>query len=248
VDALRHGIRIAAVTALLAGLLLGNPGAADAQRESGIQLSPQSNRYFISKDVGNERWAITYNLDDKTVTGNVFPISGGAPTFLTCDITRVEQAPDPADAQYFLACRASGPCAAAPCDPNAWNAPAETGPIPGSFLLPAETKSTLAGNVQPIYNQSCATSAICHANGANYVVLANGVSWANTFLVEADGVNGPQGFFVDPFLADSSFLYKKVAGTQGPTGGARMPYNGDPLPADQIELIRAWIAEGAANN
>jgi hypothetical protein len=248
VDALRHGIRIAAVTALFAGLVLGNPGAADAQRESGIQLSPQSNRYFISKDVGNERWAITYNLDDKTVTGNVFPIGGGAPTFLTCDITRVEQAPDPADAQYFLSCRASGPCAAAPCDPNQWSPGAETGPIPGSFLLPSDTKSTLAGNVQPIYNQSCATSAICHANGANYVVLANGVSWANTFLVEADGVNGPQGFFVDPFLPASSFLFEKVAGTQGPTGGARMPYNGDPLPEDQIELIRAWIAEGAANN
>jgi hypothetical protein len=248
VDAHRHRIGIAAVTALVAGLVLCAPGAANAQRESGIQLSPQSNRYFISKDVGNERWAITYNLADKTVTGNVFPIGGGTPTFLTCDITRVEQAPDPADAQYFLSCRASGPCATAPCDPNQWSAASETGPIPGSFLLPADTRATLAGNVQPIYNQSCATSAICHANGANYVVLANGVSWANTFLVEADGVNGPQGFFVAPFLPDSSFLFHKVAGTQGPTGGARMPYNGDPLPNDEIELIRAWIAEGAANN
>ena len=244
----RHRIGLAAVVTLVAGFALALPGTASAQRESGIQLSPQSNRYFISKDVGNERWAITYNLDDKTVTGNVFPINGGAPTFLTCDITRVEQAPDPANAQYFLSCRASGPCAEAPCDPNQWGTASETGPIPGSFLLPTKTKATLAGNVQPIYNQSCATSAICHANGANYVVLSNGVSWANTFLVEADGVNGPQGFFVDPFLPDSSFLFKKVAGTQGPTGGATMPYNGDPLPADQIELIRSWILEGAANN
>jgi hypothetical protein len=248
VYASRHRIRIAALAALIAAFAVGRADTASAQRESGIQLSPQSNRYFISKDVGNERWAITYNLDDKTVTGNVFPISGGAPTFLTCDITRVEQAPNPADAQYFLSCRASGPCAAAPCDPNQWGAASETGPIPGSFLLPAETKATLAGNVQPIYNQSCATSAICHANGANYVVLANGVSWANTFLVEADGPNGPQGFFVDPFLPESSFLFRKVNGTQGPGGGQRMPYNGDPLPADEIELIRSWIAEGAANN
>lgn len=244
----RHRIRIVALAALIAVVAVSHADTARAQRESGIQLSPQSNRYFISKDVGNERWAITYNLDDKTVTGNVFPISGGAPTFLTCDITRVEQASNPADAQYYLSCQASGPCAAAPCNPSQWTAPAETGPIPGSFLLPADTKATLAGNVQPIYNQSCATSAICHANGANYVVLSNGVSWANTFLVEADGVNGPQGYFVDPFSADGSFLYRKVAGTQGPTGGARMPYNGDPLPADEIELIRAWIAEGAANN
>ena len=243
-----HGTRAIGATALLAGLLLVLPLPAQAQRESGIQLSPKSNRYFISKDVGNERWAITYNLDDKTVTGNVFPIDGGAPTFLTCDITRVEQAPNPADAQYYLSCRASGPCAEAPCDPTAWSAAAETGPIPGSFLLPTNTRATNAGNVQPIYNQSCATSAICHANGANYVVLANNVSWANTFLVEADGVNGPQGFFVTPFLPDESFLFRKITNTQGPTGGALMPYNGDPLPAEQIEQVRNWILEGAANN
>jgi hypothetical protein len=243
-----HGTRTGGAMALLAGLLLALPVAAHAQRESGIQLSPQSNRYFISKDVGNERWAITYNLDDKTVTGNVFPIDGGAPTFLTCDITRVEQAPNPADAQYFLSCRASGPCAEAPCTPGQWGTASDAGPIPGSFLLPTGTRATNAGNVQPIYNQSCSTSAVCHANGANYVVLANGVSWANTFLVPADGVNGPQGFFVVPFLPDESFLFEKVADTQGPTGGARMPYNGDPLPDDQIELIRRWILEGAANN
>ena len=241
----RHRIRIAAVVPLLAGLALGHPGTASAQRESGIQLSPKSNRYFISKDVGNERWAITYNLDDKTVTGNVFPIDGGAPTFLTCDITRVEQAPNPADAQYYLSCRASGPCAEAPCDPTAWSAAAETGPIPGSFLLPTNTRATNAGNVQPIYNQSCATSAVCHGNGAQYVVLSPAVSYENTFLVESDGVNGMQGPFITPFLPDASFLYRKLDGTGA---GERMPYNGSPLPAEQIEAVRNWILEGAANN
>ena len=240
-----HGTRAIGATALLAGLLLVLPLPAQAQRESGIQLSPKSNRYFISKDVGNERWAITYNLDDKTVTGNVFPIDGGAPTFLTCDITRVEQAPNPADAQYYLSCRASGPCAEAPCDPTAWSAAAETGPIPGSFLLPTGTRATNAGNVQPIYNQSCATSAVCHGNGAQYVVLSAAVSYQNTFLVESDGVNGMQGPFITPFLPDASFLYKKLDGTGA---GEPMPYNGSPLPAEQIEAVRNWILEGAANN
>jgi len=113
-DAHRYRTRIAASAALLAGVLLGYPSAAHAQRQSGIQLSPQSNRYFISKDVVQERWAITYNLDDKTVTGNVFPQDGGAPTFLTCNITGVDQTPNPADAQYSLDCFAAGPCASAP--------------------------------------------------------------------------------------------------------------------------------------
>ncbi|MEW6271858.1 MAG: hypothetical protein AB1689_21455 [Thermodesulfobacteriota bacterium] len=240
-----HRNRIAAAAALLTAFLLALPTTARAQRESGIQLSPQSNRYFISKDVGQERWAITYNLDDKTVTGNVFPLDGGAPTFLTCDITRVEQAPNPADAQYFLSCRAAAPCASAPCTADQWSPPIEVPPIKGSFLLPTDTRATYAGNVQPIYNVSCATSAVCHGNGAQYVVLSAATSYENTFLVESNGVNGMQGPFIVPFDPAGSFLFRKLDGTGA---GEIMPYNGSPLPPDQIEAIRNWILEGAAEN
>ena len=230
--------------ALGTAAMLAIPAPAHAQRQSGIQLSPDSGRYFISKDVGSERWAITYNLDDKTVTGNVFPLDGGSPTFLSCQITRVEQAANPADAQYFMDCRAAGPCAEAPCT-DQWGAPSSVGPIPGSFLLPTNTRATIAGNVQPIYNQSCATSAVCHGNGASFVVLARNVSWGNTFLVESDGVNGPQGPFIAPFSPDGSYLFQKLLGTGA---GELMPYNASPLPPDQIDAIRNWILEGAANN
>jgi hypothetical protein len=244
VHAHRNRIRIAAAAALLAGLVVGRAGVANAQRASGIQLSPQSNRYFISKDVGQERWAITYNLDEKTVTGNVFPLDGGAPTFLSCDITNVQQADDPAAAQYFLDCQSAGPCAAAPCT-NQWGGPTSVGPIPGSFFLPTGTTATFAGNVQPIFNSSCATSAICHSHGSNILVLASDVSYGNTFNVQSNGPNGPQGPFVDPFQPDLSYLLQKVEGTGA---GARMPYNGDPLMQGQIDTIRNWILEGAANN
>lgn len=240
-----HRATAAFAAFLLAGIVLAAPAVARAQRQSGIQLSPGSTRYFISKDVGSERWAITYNLDDRTVTGNVFPLDGGAPTFLTCDITRVEQAPNPADAQYYMDCRAAGPCAEAPCDAGQWGAPTSVGPIPGSFLLPTNTRATLAGNVQPIYNQSCATSAVCHGKGASFVVLSNGVSWDNTFLVDSNGVNGQQGPFIAPFQPDGSFLFEKLLGTGA---GERMPYNGSALSPEKIETIRNWILEGAADN
>ena len=95
------------------------------------------------------------------------------------------------------------------------------------------------------HNVSCATSAVCHGNGATDVVLSAGVSYDNTFLVESNGVNGPQGPFITPFDPVASFLYRKVDGTGA---GERMPYNGSPLPDDQIEAIRNWILEGAANN
>ena len=50
---------------------------------------------------------------------------------------------------------------------------------------------------------------------------------------------------IDPFSTDGSYLFQKLLGTGA---GDRMPYNSDPLPADQIDLIRNWILEGAANN
>jgi hypothetical protein len=230
--------------AVLAGVLLGDPSAALAQRESGIQLTPDSKRYLISKDVGQERWAITYNLEDDTVTGNVFPVDGGTPTFLTCAITDVQQSPDPAEAQYFLECRAAVPCESAPCV-DQWGPPTPVGPIPGSFLLPTNTRATYAGNVQPIYNVSCSTSAVCHGNGAEFVVLSTATSYENTFLVESDGVNGMQGPFIAPFDPAGSFLFRKLDGTGA---GELMPYNGSPLPAEQIDAIRNWILEGAAKN
>src|SRR5690606_6035683 len=141
-----YGSRVAGVAAALAvGLLLG-AAPAEAQRSSAIQLGPESNRYFISKDVNNERWSIIYNLDDRTVTGNVFPVDGGAPTFIACDVTDIQQAPNPADAQYFLSCRFAGGCESAPCT-NQWSDPPQAvGPIPGSFMLPTNTQATYSGN------------------------------------------------------------------------------------------------------
>ena len=44
--------------------------ASLAQAQSGIQLARDGKRTQISKDVGNERWAITLN-DDGMITGNV---------------------------------------------------------------------------------------------------------------------------------------------------------------------------------
>lgn len=229
-------------TAALA-LVLGAAGEARAQRQSGIQLTPDSAQYLISKDVGNERWAIAYNLDDKTVTGNVFPLDGGSPSFLACRIVNVAQAPNPGDAQYSLECQFAQSCPEAPCA-NQWGAPFPVGPIPGSFFLPTGTQSTLSGNVQPIFSATCATNAACHiAGGAGPVNLSAGASYFNTFLVTA--TQDPNKFYVNPFASDVSYLMNKVDGTGI---GSRMPLGGPFLSPEQADLIRRWIVEGAANN
>lgn len=146
--------RIAAAAAV-AVLVLALAPQAEAQRESGIQLSPESNRYFISKDVNNERWAITRN-DDGTVTGNVFPLDGGQPSFVWC-----EQHDDDDDGDFFddfidfiddligrdddddnddndilrYSCYGAGPCFEPPCSEDQWTFIADVD-LPESFFRP----------------------------------------------------------------------------------------------------------------
>ena len=49
---------------------------------------------------------------------------------------------------------------------------------------------------------------------------------------------------VTPFKPEASFLMYKI--TTPPLGGGdRMPQHGKPLPDDQVEIIRRWIADGA---
>jgi len=231
-----------ALGALLASLLV--PASARAQRASGIQLTPDSARYLISKDVDTDRWAITYNLEDDTVTGNVFSTTGGVPQFVWCSVVSVDQSPDPAEAQYDLSCQFTGPCDAAPCTREAWDVnPPVPVTVPGSFLLPSGTQATLAGNVQPIFTATCANSDACHADNRAPDLLP-GRTWAATFDVPS--IQVPEKPFVAPFDADGSYLLDKILGIQA--SGARMPLGATPLDPAQTELVRRWILEGAANN
>jgi hypothetical protein len=231
------GCRIA-VAALLA---LSLAGTAQAQ-SSGLQMSPDSARYLISKDVGTERWAISYNLNDSTVTGNVFKTDGSPPSFIWCKITSEVANPDPAQNQYTLDCYGADACASAPCDKSAWSLIVSGLQISGSFLLPNNTKSTLSGNIQPLFNQSCATGITCHvAGGAAPVDLSDG-SWPRIFQVPS--TESPMQFYINPFDDAGSYLFDKVDGSALP----RMPLSGGPLSQDQIDSIRNWILEGAANN
>jgi len=230
----------AALAAILATAFAGTAAA----QSSGIQQTPDSARYLISKDVGPERWAISYNLNDRTVTGNVFKTDGSAPSFIWCEIVGEAASPNPADNQYTLDCYGADACTTAPCPPTAWTLIAAGLPISGSFLLPNGTKATYSGNVQPIFTQSCATNLACHvAGGAGPVNLSAGQSYAQIFEITAS--QDPTKFYVTPFNAPQSYLFDKIEGTGL---GARMPLGAPPLTAEQTDAIRNWILEGGANN
>jgi len=234
--------RALAMATALAATAAAND-AAHAQ-SSGLQLTPDSARYLISKDVGNERWAISFNLDDRTVTGNVFKTDGGEPSFIWCRITSETPAPNPADTQYVLDCFGAVACAAAPCSSDGWSPIASGLQIGGDFLLPDATKSTFRGHVQPIFTARCAIPA-CHSGAAPQegLNLEAGQAYDNVFLRLP--AHHDEHFLIDPFDPNSSHLFLKILGLEE---GDQMPQGGPPLDEQQTQAIRDWITEGAADN
>lgn len=234
-----------ALTIAVAALLAAAAAPATARAQgSGVQLTPDSRRYLISKDVDGERWAITFNLEDRTVTGNVFKTDGGAPSFIWCRITSETPAPDPADNQYVLDCFGAEACASAPCSSDAF-VPIATGlTIGGDFLLPDATRATFRGHVQPIFDARCALPT-CHAGDAPQegLSLEEGRAYDAIFLRLP--AHHDEHFLVDPFDPNASHLYLKILGLEE---GEQMPLGGPPLTEEQTQAIRDWIAEGAAEN
>ena len=117
----------------------------------------------------------------------------------------------------------------------------------GNASITVSTPS-LASHVQPILTASCALSG-CHAGvspqeGMN---LSAGLMHSNTVNVPSNQSSLDR---IEPGLPNQSYLVHKIQGTQGTVGGsgAQMPFGGSPLSQANIDIIRAWIADGAKDN
>ena len=131
--------------------------------------------------------------------------------------------------------------------------------IPGSSLSPAvftvhkETGiMSLALDVQPLFNRSCAVSG-CHDHAQrdnSQLTLVAGMLFSEKGIVDVDSFGAPALKRVKPFDPGASYLINKLEGTQKAVGGEgdRMPAVGDPLGAREMFLIEAWISQGAASN
>jgi len=97
---------------------------------------------------------------------------------------------------------------------------------------PNTSKVDYLKDIQPILEKNCYS---CHGAGAQMSALR--LDSRQAFL--AGGTNGK---IVVPGKAADSSLYKRVAGIGDLT---RMPFGSQPLPPAQVELIRAWIDQGA---
>ncbi|HZR85120.1 MAG TPA: S8 family serine peptidase [Candidatus Binatia bacterium] len=121
-----------------AGASVASDGAtavALADVESALQISPDSAETLVSKDVNGERWAITRNADDGTVTGNVYAPGGGDPKFVWCSLAGTDGNPDPSLVHLTYNCSVADRCPGPTCAPDAWSFFSQV-TLPGSFFLP----------------------------------------------------------------------------------------------------------------
>ena len=114
---------------------------------------------------------------------------------------------------------------------------------------PPPPANSLSNDVQPILTANC-TDSNCHggATPAQGLNLSLGQTFANTVGVPAGQVATLNR--VEPGDPDNSYLIRKLEGTAGAVGGVntQMPLGRNALDQSVIDVIRAWIADGAQNN
>ena len=130
-----------------------------------------------------------------------------------------------------------------------------TTPTPACTPLPNFNLSTLQS---AIFSQQCGNLASCHDS----VVPESGIDMTSAQATHDSLVgvlsmgtyNGTQMVLVSAGNAAASYLYYKVS-IQGqdenpgsPMSGGQMPDTGQPLCAEKIDAIEAWINAGAQNN
>jgi len=104
--------------------------ASLVEAQTGVQWTRARDATLVSKDVGAERWSITYRVADGHVTGNVFRTDGGQPSFLDCDQTSVT------DTDATFDCYGANACTEGPCPTSQYSLIGTGISLPLSFFFP----------------------------------------------------------------------------------------------------------------
>ncbi|MDG2308573.1 MAG: hypothetical protein P8R42_28670 [Candidatus Binatia bacterium] len=208
----------AGVVGLAIATVVGLVQAQDV-RESGLQITADEKRTLLSKDVGTERWAITRNADDMSVTGNVFFPSGGDPLFVFCEQTGT------AGSDLLLDCFGADVCAGAPCGGDQWSALAAV-TLPEAFFLPTPASTVELSEVFAAVAAAAQEAVESRAGGVRQsglqvtpdgrrTVLSKDVGterWAITRNADDNSVTGNVFF---PSGGDPLFVFCNQTGTSG---------------------------------
>ena len=131
-------MRIRAFVATIAVVLAA---AGSAHAKSAVQITPDEVTILVNKFIPetNEQWVLALNLDDQTLSGNVFNLNPDVPaTFFACEATfdpdEFVDLADLASETVTLNCEVSGGCAGLPCE--SWQPIANDIVLSGTFFLP----------------------------------------------------------------------------------------------------------------
>jgi hypothetical protein len=105
---------------------------------------------------------------------------------------------------------------------------------------------SFASQVQPIFTASC-TGGGCHSGGSPRAGMSLETGTAYAALVNAPSTQCTGKVRVVPGQVAQSYLMNKLLGYQM-CAGTKMPKATQSLAASEIDLIRAWICNGAPNN
>ena len=99
-------------------------------------------------------------------------------------------------------------------------------------------------DIQPIWDQSCTSG--CHPGNDSMLSLEPDYAWKT--MVGIPSVEVPLMDRVEPGEPDQSYLVHKIEDTHLSVGGMgfAMPNFSDLLAEEELELVRDWIAQGAA--
>ena len=97
-----------------------------------------------------------------------------------------------------------------------------------------------------IFDINCALSG-CHGGGSPQLGLNLSAGQAYSSLVNVTSTEQASLMRVAPEDPENSYLMHKIRGDAGIVG-ARMPLGRAALSAEDIELVRQWIEDGALDN
>ena len=113
-------------------------------------------------------------------------------------------------------------------------------PDPRPIVIPGDNEPILyRTHIEPIWLNSCG-GGVCHAGGGRAAGLA-----LDSFEKLVEGSNF--GAVVIPFGAERSHIYQPILPDtmSGPRATPLMPASRNPLPIEQVLLVKRWIDEGA---
>ena len=183
--------------------------ACAAARASGIQVTPDQQGVLVNKDVSDQRWTITRNLDDLTVTGNVFSPGGGDPLFLFCE--QQDQVGDDLE----LRCSGADSCTDSGCPEFAFIADVT---LPVSFFTPPVDVAPVAARIGAAVAQARRSSS---PGGRTLGLVAR----ASGIQITPD----EQRVLINKDVTDQRWSITRNLGDLTVTGNVFLPGGGDPL-------------------